>query len=42
LRLRVWGEISDLWQQAKDKFDYLPGNLIDSRIAITTDSLEDK
>jgi hypothetical protein len=42
LRLRVWGEISDLWQQAKDKFDYLPGNLIDSRIAITTDALEDK
>jgi hypothetical protein len=42
LRLRVWGEISDLWQQAKDRFPYLPGNLIDSRVAITTDSLEDK
>jgi hypothetical protein len=42
LRLRVWGEISDLWQQAKDKFDYLPGNLLDSRMAITTDRLEDK
>jgi len=41
LRLRVWGEISDLWQKAKDRFDYLPGNLLDSRIAITTDTLED-
>jgi hypothetical protein len=41
LRLRVWGEISSLWQRAVDRFDYLPGNLIDSRIAITTDSLED-
>ena len=42
LRLRIWGEISDLWQQAKDRFDYLPGNLLDSRVAITTDRLEDK
>lgn len=41
LRLRVWGEISALWQKARDKFDYLPGNLLDSRVAITTDSLED-
>ena len=42
LRLRVWGEITDLWQQARDRFDYLPGNLIDSRVAITTDRLDDK
>jgi len=41
LRLRVWGEISDLWQKALDKYDYLPGNLLDSRVAITTDMLED-
>src|SRR5712672_405022 len=27
LRLRVWGEISDLWQKALDRYDYLPGHL---------------
>src|SRR5438445_9633401 len=42
LRLRVWGEITDLWQRAKDAYEYLPGNLLDSRVAITTDRLEDK
>lgn len=41
LRLRVWGEITTLWEQAVQKFDYLPGHLIDSRIAITTDQLDD-
>jgi hypothetical protein len=41
LRLRIWGELSSLWQRAIDKYDYLPGNLLDSRIAITTDALED-
>jgi hypothetical protein len=41
LRLRVWGEITQLWQQAVNKFDFLPGNLLDSRLAITTDKLED-
>lgn len=42
LRLRVWGEITSLWQEAKDKFPYLPGELLDSRVAITTDKLDDK
>lgn len=42
LRLRVWGELSDLWQKAKDKYPWLAGNLIDSRVAITTDSLENR
>lgn len=41
LRLRIWGEITQLWQQAVNRFDYLPGNLLDSRLAITTDRLED-
>jgi hypothetical protein len=39
LRLRVWGEITMLWQQAIERFPYLPGHLIDSRIAIMTDSV---
>lgn len=40
LRLRVWGEITSLWQQAVNNFD-LPGHLLDSSLAITTDHLED-
>lgn len=42
LRLRIWGEMTDLWQQAKDRYPYLPGHLLESRMAITTDSLDDK
>lgn len=42
LRMRIWGEISSLWQQAKDRYPYLAGYLLDSRVAITTDKLEDK
>lgn len=41
LRLRVWAEITHLWEQAVNKFEYLPGNLIDSRLAITTDKLDE-
>lgn len=41
LRLRVWGELTGLWQEAKDRFEWLPGNLLDSKIAITTDALID-
>lgn len=41
LRLRVWGEIVGLWQEAISKYDYLPGHMLESRGAICTDSLED-
>lgn len=41
LRMRVWGEITKLWQEAKDQYPELPGHLLDGRIAITTDALED-
>ena len=41
LRLRVWGEMTMLWQEAVEKFDFLPGHLLDSRIAITTDEMSD-
>ena len=41
LRMRVWGEISMLWQQAIERFDFLPGHLLESRIAITTDEMGD-
>jgi hypothetical protein len=41
LRLRVWGELTSLWQRAIERFDFLPGHLIDSKVAITAESLED-
>ena len=41
LRLRVWGEIVHLWNLAKERYDWLPGHLIDSKLAITTDDLEE-
>lgn len=42
LELRVWGEIKSLFDEAKAKFPYLPGNLIDSKHAISTESIEDE
>jgi hypothetical protein len=39
LKLRVWGEISTLWQEAINRFDWLPGHMLDSRLAITFQSL---
>jgi len=41
LELRVWGEIKSLWQQAIDKYPYLPGHLIDSKHAISTDDVSE-
>jgi len=41
LKKRVWGEVTMLWEKAIQKFDYLPGNLLDSAIAITTDDMDD-
>lgn len=41
LRLRVWGEITSLWQTAVQRFDFLPGHMIDSKLAITFDASAD-
>lgn len=41
LKMRVWGEMSSLWSQAIERYEYLPGHMLDSACAITTDSLED-
>jgi len=41
LRLRVWGEINMLWTSARDSFPELPGHLIDSKLAICTDNLDE-
>lgn len=41
LRLRVWGELSSLWQLAVQRFPDLPGHMLDSKLAITNDSSDD-
>lgn len=41
LKKRIWGEICSLWQDAVNRFDHLPGNMLDAALAIATDSLED-
>lgn len=41
LELRVWGEIKMLHEMARSRFPQLPGNLTDSKHAISTDSLDD-
>lgn len=41
LELRVWGEIKTLFSQAKDRYEHLPGYLIDSKHCITTDSVDE-
>lgn len=41
LELRVWGEIKMLHEQAQQRFEYLPGHLVDSKHAISTDDLDE-
>jgi hypothetical protein len=40
LELRVWGDLKNLFQRAKDRVPWLPGHLIDSKHAIATDNLQ--
>lgn len=37
LELRIWGEIKMYWREAKEKCDWLPGYLTESRQMISTD-----
>lgn len=41
LELRVWGELKKLHQEAQERYPWLPGYLLDSKHAISTDDLED-
>lgn len=41
LRLRIWAEITMLWEQAVNKYPRLPGHLIDSKLLIATDNLKE-
>lgn len=42
LRGRIWSEITMLWQRARDAYPWLAGNLLDSRVAILTDELDEE
>lgn len=39
LELRVWGTIKDLFQRALERFPDLPGNVVDAKHGVFTDSL---
>lgn len=41
LKMRVWGEIVSLWQRAVSRFPELPGHLVDSKMLIATDDIND-
>jgi hypothetical protein len=41
LELRVWGELKMLHEKARERYDWLPGHLIDSKHAIATDDIEE-
>ena len=38
---RVWGDVKGMHQRAKDRFDFLPGHVLESKHAIVTDDLTD-
>src|SRR5208337_4889987 len=39
LELRVWGQVKAMFQEARERYDFLPGNVVDNKHAIFTDSL---
>ena len=41
LEIGIWGEAKMLWSEARQRYDWLAGNMIDHKKAISTDSLED-
>lgn len=40
--LRIWGAIKDLFSRAREKNDWLPGKVLESKNSITTDELSEK
>lgn len=41
LELRIWGAIKELFNRAKDRFEWLPGNALESQKTITTESIDE-
>ncbi len=42
IETRIWGDIKMLFRQARNKHEWLSGNVIDSKKAISTDDLDDE
>lgn len=40
LELRIWGKMKELWNRAKDRYDELPGTVLEGAHAITTESID--
>lgn len=41
LEIRIWGKMKEYFNRAKDRFDWLPGYVLDSAKAITSDAIDD-
>lgn len=41
LELRVWGRLKELIVAAKSRYDWFPGNVIDSKKSVSTDDIEE-
>ena len=41
LELRIWGEIKKLYREARERFSWIPGNLINYKHCLATDEVED-
>lgn len=41
MQIRIWGEIKKLFKMAKERFDWLPGHLIEYKHCLSTDDIED-
>lgn len=42
LELRVWGDIKSLFMRARDRWPDIPGNAVDAKYGIFTDTLDDE
>ena len=42
LEMRIWGKIKELFNYAKERYDWLPGYVLESVHAITPDTIDDR
>ena len=42
LQLRIWGSVKELFNKAKTRHPWLPGNIIESKYMLTTDDVSDE
>jgi hypothetical protein len=39
--LRIWGKIKELFNRARDRFEWLPGNVLEAHHALVTDTIDE-